>query len=481
MAEHEDEVELPLKRIPGGYGWPYLGAMRDRLDFFWFQGEMQFWKSRLDKYKSTIFRCNVPPSPPGFPTSKVVMLLDQKSFPVLFDVSKVEKKDVLLANYMPSTSFYGGIRPCIYLDPSEDRHKRIKSFIMDLIKLNAHKWVPEMEAATAEVFPVWEEGMRNRSKVQVNSQTGQVACNVLIRTIVGRDPAAEGEHSLKTYGPFLFQAWLAPQLSPVASAGLPHLLEELLLHTMPTPYFLVSLFYRRIVRFFQTYGGELLDMAEIKYGLDRNDALHNIIFFIGFNAFGGLNLFFPVLIGHVGRAGQRVHLTLAEEVREAVRKEGGGKLTVAAINKMELLKSVVFECLRLSPPVPYQYGKAKEDLIIETHDGRYEVKKGEIIGGCQPIATRDPKVFKDPDDFVPDRFVGEEGRKLLRYVVWGNGPADGQTSAANKQCAAAELVPFLSQTLLACLFLRYDSFTTFKPTVRGNQITIHFSSLNKAT
>ncbi|KAI5058156.1 hypothetical protein GOP47_0026326 [Adiantum capillus-veneris] len=481
MGEHEDEVELPLKRIPGGYGWPYWGAIRDRLDFFWFQGETQFWESRLNKYKSTIFRCNVAPSPPGFPTSKVIMLLDQKSFPVLFDVSKVEKKDLLLANYMPSTRFYGGIRPCVYLDPSEDRHKRIKSFIMDLIKLNAHKWVPEMDAAAAEVFPAWEEEMKRKGKAQVNAQTGQVACNVLVRTIVGRNPVEEGENSLKTHGPFLFQAWIAPQLSPVASAGLPHLLEELLLHTFPVPYFFVSIFYRRLVRFFQTYGSELLDMAEIKYGLDRHDALHNIVFFLGFNAFGGFNLFFPPLIGYVGRGGHKLHEALAAEVREGVKKEGGGKLSVGAINKMELLKSVVFESLRLSHPVPYQYGRAKEDFIIETYDGRYEVKKGEIIGGCQPMATRDPKVFKDPNEFVPDRFVGEEGRKLLKYVLWGNGPADGQTSVANKQCAAAELVPFLSQTLLACLFLRYDSFTTFKPTVRGNQITVHFSSLNKAS
>lgn len=458
-----------------------MGAIRDRLDFFWFQGETQFWTSRLQKYKSTIFRCNVAPSPPGFPTSKVIMLLDQKSFPILFDVSKVEKKDVLLAKYMPSTKFYGGIRPCIYLDPSEDRHRRIKSFIMDLVKLNMHKWVPEMETAVAEAFPTWEEEIKSKGKAQVNAQTGQIVCNVLIRTIVGRDPTAEGENSLKTYGPFLFQAWLAPQLMPVASAGLPHVLEELLLHTFRVPYFLVSIFYRRLEKFFKTYGSELLDMAEIKYGLDRHDALHNIIFFIGFNAFGGLNLFFPPMLGYVGRAGHKLHEALAEEVREAVRKEGDGKLTMGAISKMELVKSVVFECLRLYPPVPYQYATAKEDLIIETYDGRYEVKKGEIIGGCQPMATRDPKVFNDPDNFIAERFVGEEGRKLLRHVLWGNGPADGQTSVANKHCAAADLVPFLSQTLLACLFLRYDSFSTFKPTVRGNQITVHFSSLNKAT
>lgn len=474
------EVELPLKRIPGSYGLPYLGAIKDRLDFFWFQGETEFWVSRLEKYKSTIFRTNVPPSPPGFPISQVIMLLDQKSYPILFDVSKVDKMNVLLANYMPSLKYYGGIRPCIYLDPSEDRHTRIKSFIMDLIKVNAHKWVPEMEKAAEEIFPVWESEMKRKGKASVNSSTGQLACNVLIRTIVGRDPAAPGDHSLRTFGPFLFQAWNGPQLAPIASAGLPHLLEELLLHTVPIPAFIVSFFRRRLENFFKTYGNGLLDLAELKYGLDRDDALQQILFFMGFNAFGGLNLFFPPMLGFVGRAGHKLHGAMAEEVREAVKTYGGGKLTPAAVNKMELLRSVVYESLRLYPPVPYQYARAKEDLIIETYDGRYQVKKGEIIGGCQPMATKDPKVFENPDDFVAERFCGEEGKKLIKYVIWGNGPGDGQTSPHNKQCAAADLVPFLSQTFLACMFLRYDSFTAFKPNVRGNLITVQLSSLNKA-
>ena len=146
---------------------------------------------------------------------------------------------------------------------------------------------------------------------------------------------------------------------------------------------------------------------------------------------------------------------------------------------MELIRSAVYESLRMSPPVPYQYAKAKEDLVVETHDGRYEVKKGEILGGCQPVATRDPEVFDRPDTFVASRFVGESGRRLLKYVVWGNGPADGQTSVSNKQCAAADLVPFLAQAFLACVFLRYDSFTALPPVVRGNNITVYLNSLNK--
>ncbi|KAI5063851.1 hypothetical protein GOP47_0021127 [Adiantum capillus-veneris] len=481
MIFHQDSSdELPLKTIPGSYGMPFFGPIKDRLDFFWFQGQTKFWTSRMEKYQSTVFHVNVAPGPPGFRTSHVVMLLDQKSFPILFDVSKVEKKDVLLANYMPSLSLFGGTRPCVFLDPSEELHAKVKSFVMNIIKLNASKWIPEMQKAALEVFPKWDLEMNEKAKAEVNTHTSQVACNVLVRTVLGRDPAAPGEATLKTDGPSLFRTWLAPFLAPIASIGLPHILEELTFHSFPIPSFVASGTYKKLTNFFEIYGTELLDMAEREHGIDRHEALHNIIFFMGFNAFGGLQLFLPAMVEYVAGAGQKLHDALVKEVRDAVKEEGGSALTVAALRRMELSRSIVYESLRMSPPVAYQYARAKEDITVESHDARYEIKKGELIGGCQPVATRDPRVFKDAEKFVAERFMGEEGKKLIKYVLWGNGPADGKPSVSNKQCAANDLVPLLSQAFLACLFLHYDSFTIFKPTIKGNSVTIHFSSLRKA-
>jgi hydroperoxide dehydratase len=93
--------QLPLQNIPGTYGVPYFGAIKDRLDFFWFQGIETFFKSRVEKYNSTVFRVNMPPGPPGFPDPRVITLLDQKSFPTLFDIDRVEKRDVFVGTYMP--------------------------------------------------------------------------------------------------------------------------------------------------------------------------------------------------------------------------------------------------------------------------------------------------------------------------------------------------------------------------------------------
>ncbi|CAD6259663.1 unnamed protein product [Miscanthus lutarioriparius] len=81
----------------------------------------------------------------------------------------------------------------------------------------------------------------------------------------------------------------------------------------------------------------------------------------------------------------------------------------------------VWEVLRLDRLVKFQYGRARADLPVESHD-TYEVKKGEMVFGYRPLAIRDARVFRPTaGEFVGDRFVGEEGRKLLWYVVQQQG------------------------------------------------------------
>lgn len=84
----------PIKPLLGDFGLPFIGPIKDRLDFFYNQGRDEFFKTRIRKYKSTIFRTNMPPGPFISSNPKVIALLDAKSFPVLFDMSRVEKKDI---------------------------------------------------------------------------------------------------------------------------------------------------------------------------------------------------------------------------------------------------------------------------------------------------------------------------------------------------------------------------------------------------
>ncbi|CBI32527.3 unnamed protein product, partial [Vitis vinifera] len=373
--------KLPLRKIPGDYGLPFFGAIKDRLDYFYKQGREEFFNARMHKYQSTVFRANMPPGPFMASNPNVIVLLDSISFPILFDTSKVEKRNVLDGTYMPSTAFTGGYRVCAYLDPSETNHALLKRLFMSALAARHHNFIP------------------------------------LFQTALG------------SQGPSIVTKWLFFQLAPLITLGLsllPNFVEDLLLHTFPLP----SIF-----------------------------------------------ALFPSLIKWVGSAGEKLHRELADEIRTVVKAEGG--VSFAALEKMSLTKSVVYEALRIDPPVPFQYGKAKEDMVIHSHDAAFEIKKGEMIFGYQPFATKDPKVFDNPEEFMGNRFMGE-GERLLKYVYWSNGRESGNPTVENKQCAGKDLVLLLSRVMLVEFFLRYDTFDIESGTLLlGSSVT--FKSITKAT
>ncbi|KAL6211615.1 hypothetical protein ACLB2K_016838 [Fragaria x ananassa] len=281
---------------------------------------------------------------------------------------------------------------------------------------------------------------------------------------------------------YLFrQVFILIRLTPQITLGLPKLLnvlEDLLLHTFPFPALLVKPAYNKVYRAFYESATKALEEAESTFGISKDEACHNLIFLVCFNAYGGMKLLFPILLKWVCLAGEVLHRKLREEIRAAV-KDAGGKVTLAALDKMTLTKSVVYESLRIDPAVPFQYGKAREDLVINSHDAAFQIKKGEVIFGYQTIATRDPKIFDKPEAFVGDRFVGD-GEKLLKYVWWSNGPETENPTAANKICAGKDLVVLMNRIMLVEFFLRYDTFTADVGTfLLGPKVT--FKTLIKAS
>lgn len=184
------------------------------------------------------------------------------------------------------------------------------------------------------------------------------------------------------------------------------------------------------------------------------------------------------MIRFVGEAGPNLHTRLANEIRTAIKEEGGA-ITLSAINKMSLVKSVVYETLRLRPPVPLQYGKAKKDFMVQSHDASYKINKGQFLVGYNPMASRDPKIFANPDEFVPDRFMGD-GEKMLKHVLWSNGRETENPAPENKQCAGKDLVQLLGRLILVEFFMRYDTFTVeITPLFRAPNVAI--KTLTKAT
>ncbi len=202
-------LEVAAKAIPGEYGGT-LGAIKDKLDFFWFQGLGEFFTSRVQKYQSTVFQVNMPLGPPGFPDPRVILLLDAKSYPVLFDVNKVLKKDVFMGTYHPSWDYTGGVCVLAYLDPSEERHTKLKTFVFEILKTNGRKFLPKFHKAISESFQVWESNLAKGEKASFTDENLQFAFNFQMHAIIGHDPVAPGPASLGFCSKVLRGHWRTP-------------------------------------------------------------------------------------------------------------------------------------------------------------------------------------------------------------------------------------------------------------------------------
>ncbi|KAL2485897.1 Allene oxide synthase [Abeliophyllum distichum] len=223
----------------------------------------------------------------------------------------------------------------------------------------------------------------SKGKASFGQANDQAAFNFLARSLYGANPA---DSKFGSDGPKLVSKWVIFQLHPLLILGLPSPIEDGILYNFSLPAFLIKKDYQRLYGFFYQNSTPILDQAE-KLGVSREEACHNLLFAMCFNSFGSMKFFFPNMLKWVGR----------------------------------LTKSVVYEALRIEPPVASQYAKAKRDFLLESHNAAFRIKEGKILFGFQPFVTKDPRIFHWREEFLPTKFVGENGEKLLKYVVWSNG------------------------------------------------------------
>ncbi|KAJ3691991.1 hypothetical protein LUZ60_012341 [Juncus effusus] len=448
---------LPIKEIPGSYGIPFFSAIHDRLNFYYFQGPLAFFRSQVVKHNATVVRLNTAPGPFIAKDPRVVALLDSTSYRVLFDPSKVDKTDTFVGTYVPSWSLTAGIRPVSYRDATDPEHTSLRTLILYIQTSRKMHFIPCFHEVYSSLFDKIEVTLNKSGPVVFNDMNNAAVFDFMCGAFFG------GELPSVSIGPSATNkatTWLFFQFHPLfakVSNFLPWLLEDLLIHTFPFPNFLVRSDYKALETYFSKVAGSILDKAE-ELGISRDVALPNLIFITLANAFPGIKGMFMVILKWLTLCGPTLHDKLVQEIRSVV-KSGKGPVSPSVLDKMPLVKSFVSECLRLNPPAEYQYGRARTDLIIESHDAAYKVKKGELLAGYQTIATRDEKVFPNADECIPDRFVGEEGQKLLKYVYWSNNAETAEPTASDKQCPGKNTGLLLGRAFVAEFFLRYDTFT----------------------
>nr|QWK52317.1 cytochrome P450 74B2 [Isatis tinctoria] len=449
--------QLPFRKMPGSYGWPLVGPLSDRLDYFWFQGPEKFFKTRAEKYKSTVFRTNIPPAFPFFGdvNPNIVAVLDVKSFSYLFDMDLVDKRDILIGDFRPSLDFYGGVRVGVYLDTTEPKHAKVKSFAIEILKRSSEVWLRELLSNLDKFWETVESDISKNDSASYIISLQRCIFNFLSISLTGANPSASPE--IAENGWRMLDKWLAVQVIPTTKIGILQPFEEIFLHSWAYPFILVAGDYQKLYNFINENAGDVLRLGEEEYGLTRDETVHNLLFVLGFNAFGGFSIFLPSLIGRIAGDDSGLQERLRSEVRKVCGSGSG--LNFRTVNELELVKSVVYETLRLDPPVPLQFARARNDFKISSHEAVFEVKKGELLCGYQPQVMRDANIFDDPEEFKPDRFVGQTGSGLLNYLFWSNGPQTGTPSSSNKQCAAKDIVTITACLIIADLFLRYDKIT----------------------
>ncbi|KAG6724708.1 hypothetical protein I3842_03G269800 [Carya illinoinensis] len=129
------------------------------------------------------------------------------------------------------------------------------------------------------------------------------------------------------------------------------------------------------------------------------------------------------------------------EVRQALR--GKGKLEETDIQKLDYVKSVIKETLRLHPPVPLLITECRERCKVGEYD--IPVKMKAIVNAW--AIGRDPEYWINADNFQPERFLGSSNIDFkgtdFEYIPFGA----GRRICSGLQFGAATLEIALTQLL----------------------------------
>jgi cytochrome P450 len=97
---------------------------------------------------------------------------------------------------------------------------------------------------------------------------------------------------------------------------------------------------------------------------------------------------------------------------------GGRRPQFDDLRRLRITGAIVLEAMRMFPPV-WVFGR---EPLEDTDMGGFRIPKGTSIIVCQYLLHRDPRFFKNPDQFLPERWLGSEPHFPYAFVPFGAGP-----------------------------------------------------------
>ncbi|XP_063300848.1 25-hydroxyvitamin D-1 alpha hydroxylase, mitochondrial [Pelobates fuscus] len=134
-----------------------------------------------------------------------------------------------------------------------------------------------------------------------------------------------------------------------------------------------------------------------------------------------------------------IQAALYSEIKEV--SQGQPIPSASEVARMPLMKAVVKEVLRLYPVIP---GNARVVADRDIQVGEYTIPKKTLITLCHYATSRDEKVFKDPNEFHPERWLKkDESHHPYASIPFGF----GKRSCIGRRIAELEVYLALARIL----------------------------------
>ncbi|KAI1741372.1 cytochrome P450 [Xylaria scruposa] len=143
----------------------------------------------------------------------------------------------------------------------------------------------------------------------------------------------------------------------------------------------------------------------------------------------------------------KVQRRIIEEL-SSIDLDERGRLPLQKIEQLPYFTSFVKESLRHATLIPGRLPRRIPKGGLYVPSANITIPEGHAVGISHDLIHRDPKIFPEPDEFRPERWLGGPGKELTHWLVsfsWG------RTDCIGKNLAWAEMY-----LMLANLFTRYE-------------------------
>ncbi|KAM7305825.1 cytochrome P450 4V2 [Ixodes scapularis] len=162
------------------------------------------------------------------------------------------------------------------------------------------------------------------------------------------------------------------------------------------------------------------------------------VFIGGFDTTATAASYTLYLLGHYPEIQAKVH----RELDEVFGDDWDRPVTLEDMKNLKYLECVIKESMRLYPPVPVVARNIDEDMKV----GEFTIPRGTVAFAVIFALHRHPRVYENPNDFIPERFLEKKERHPYAYVPFSGG---------SRNCIGQRFAQIEDKIMLAQILRRF--------------------------